>query len=739
MSLTEEAMSSSEEIIENAGKEPGLEIWRIEDMELAVVPKNTYGTFYSGDAYLILNTMETKTGKIEYDLHFWLGKDCSQDESGAAALWTVQMDDGVANGAAVQHRECQNYESKTFNGYFKKLIYQDGGHASGFNHVIPNDFSEIQRMLWVRGKNPVRCTQVAMSWDSLNLSDCFILDLGNDIYVWCGPNSNPWERMKANDMGRSIRDDERAGKAEVHLIDAGEVRCPEKLCPFLGDDIPDELPEEAPEAPPKTSGQKPSGEGRLFKISDEDGEIGYELVSDEPPYSMSMLEDDAVFILGSPAGPAGYIWKGKDSSSDERKKAMEYADKYIEQNDLPKHTQIESMAQFGETAMFKQFFSDWRDIDATDGLGETNTVGSVAKVEHEDFDASTMHDNPQTAAEFGMPDDGSGDKKIFKIVDSEREEVEEENYGIFNSSDCYIISYTYETPKGRPESYIYYWLGNNAGTAIETAAAFQVVQLDGEEFNGDATQVRVEEGKEPNHLIAMFGGGMAIVTSMEARNALFHIRLNRANQIKAYEIECKASNLNSNDTFLLVKEGGSDFGFDEASIAWVGKGGDAKEMEALQKLAEKIGATEIETIEEGSESDEFWELLGGQDEYFTLPRTNNKPRPPRAFECSNATGNFVPEEICGIIHQNDLEPSNVFILDTWDNVFIWLGNESSNSEQEAVQDLAKEYLASSPSKRKGTPIITVHQGKEPITFTGFFLGWDDEFWDTDVSDKLQYS
>ena len=49
-----------------------------------------------------MNTVETKTGKFEYDLHFWLGKDCSQDESGAAALWTVQMDDGVANGAAVQ-------------------------------------------------------------------------------------------------------------------------------------------------------------------------------------------------------------------------------------------------------------------------------------------------------------------------------------------------------------------------------------------------------------------------------------------------------------------------------------------------------------------------------------------------------------------------------------------------------------------------------------------------------------
>lgn len=34
--------------------------------------------------------------------------------------------------------------------------------------------------------------------------------------------------------------------------------------------------------------------------------------------------------------------------------------------------------------------------------------------------------------------------------------------------------------------------------------------------------------------------------------------------------------------------------------------------------------------------------------------------------------------------------------------------------------------------------MSVKQGKEPITFTGFFAGWDDEFWDTDVNDKLSY-
>ena len=36
-----------------------------------------------------------------------------------------------------------------------------------------------------------------------------------------------------------------------------------------------------------------------------------------------------------------------------------------------------------------------------------------------------MHENPEKAAEFGMPDNGQGEKQVFRIVDSEREEVAE--------------------------------------------------------------------------------------------------------------------------------------------------------------------------------------------------------------------------------------------------------------------------------------------------------------------------
>lgn len=59
---------------DRAGKKQGLQVWRVESFDLVPVPENLYGGFYTGDAYLILNTIKQRSGNLQYDLHFWLGE-----------------------------------------------------------------------------------------------------------------------------------------------------------------------------------------------------------------------------------------------------------------------------------------------------------------------------------------------------------------------------------------------------------------------------------------------------------------------------------------------------------------------------------------------------------------------------------------------------------------------------------------------------------------------------------------
>lgn len=135
------------------------------------------------------------------------GNACTIDESAAAAIFAVQMDDYLG-GTPVQYREVQGHESETFVGYFKSglkymvsrtinfkhddkwymtwtvneftvlLMLQQGGVASGFRHVASNG-AGIHRVLHVTGRRTVRATEVPVSWGSFNQGDCFILDLGN--------------------------------------------------------------------------------------------------------------------------------------------------------------------------------------------------------------------------------------------------------------------------------------------------------------------------------------------------------------------------------------------------------------------------------------------------------------------------------------------------------------------------------------------------------------------------------
>lgn len=146
-----------------------------------------------------------------------MGSETTQDEAGSAAIFTVQLDDSLG-GAPIQHREVQDHESTLFLNYFKSGIrYLPGGVASGFKATVTNDEGD-KRLFQVKGKKNIRVRQVNLSVSSMNAGDCFILDAGKTIYVYVGKKAKRLEKIKAISAANQIRDQDHAGRSQVHII-----------------------------------------------------------------------------------------------------------------------------------------------------------------------------------------------------------------------------------------------------------------------------------------------------------------------------------------------------------------------------------------------------------------------------------------------------------------------------------------------------------------------------------------
>lgn len=55
------------------------------------------------------------------------------------------------------------------------------------------------------------------------MQSAFLLAL-QEIYQWCGSQSNRFEKLKATQVAKGIRDNERSGRARVYVCDEGAER-----------------------------------------------------------------------------------------------------------------------------------------------------------------------------------------------------------------------------------------------------------------------------------------------------------------------------------------------------------------------------------------------------------------------------------------------------------------------------------------------------------------------------------
>ncbi|GAA6076467.1 scinderin like b, partial [Tachysurus ichikawai] len=189
-----------------------------------------------------------------------------------------------------------------------------------------------------------------------------------------------------------------------------------------------------------------------------------------------------------------------------------------------------------------------------------------------------------------------------------------------------------------------------------------------------------------------------------------------------------ASKLNSNDVFVLKTP--------DSLFVWRGVGASNEEVTGAKFVVSLLGGKPID-VAEGNEPAGFWAALGGKKEYQSSKTLKNTIKPPRLFGCSNKSGRLTVEEVPGDFTQADLATDDVMLLDTWDQIFLWLGKDANEVEKTGAPKIAKDYVDTDPSGRRGIPITTVKQGTEPPTFTGWFQGWDADMWDTDPLEKIR--
>jgi len=692
----------------NAGTKIGTEIWRIEKMEAVRQDPASYGKFYSGDAYILLQTIQRPgRSSFEWNLHFWLGKDCSQDEQGAAAYRTVELDDQLGGGP-VQYREVQGAESALFSSYFKSGIqYLDGGVDSAFNHVDPDAYTA--RLLQCKGKRDVRVMQVEMKSSSMNEGDVFILDAGLKLYQWNGKNANKYEKFKALEVINNVNASERGGKAELVFLDSGKNDADEKnFWDHVG---------------PKSAVQEDDGKEdvikatppQLYRISDSTGKLLF-TKEGEGKLKFEQLDTTDVFLVDS--GTSCFVWVGKGASKEERSSGMKYGTDYLAQHNRPPSTSLIRIAQTGEPPAFKSLFSDWPQPKAN---------AEAKQAEQKGPNTSALYAKQQAVQEQMASLDGT--VEIWRINDFKKEPLDKSLYGQFWAGDSFIVLYTYKV-NTKTQWIIYFWQGRNSSNDEKGASALFAKEMD-DELGGDPVQVRVVQNKEPQHFLALFKGKMVVHEGGVASGfknvnegdsfdndgiSLFHVKGRSDVDTRAVQVAEVAGSLNSGDCFVLLTP--------ETMYVWQGQYANDTEKKTASSIAEMMKCKRsVETVPEGSEPEGFWSAIGGKGEYATAKEDEDAEHEPRLFRLTCNVGYFNVEEIHNFV-QDDLINDDVMMLDVHTEIFLWVGGEATKTEKDESMKTAMSYVKESDSHDDSTPIFRVSAGFEPPNFTGHFLGWD---------------
>jgi hypothetical protein len=620
------------------------------------------------------------------------------------------------------------------------------------------DDTHRKALYMIKGKKFARVKRVEVSYTSLNSGDVFILDDDQIIYTWTGKKANRMEKGRSLDLQKRLRDERmNRCKAEIILEDEGkESQGFWDAIGGKGDIAPPESagPDEAFEAASTT-------EDVLYRVGLEsstpvDGQskaVAIEKVERGDILHRSLLEHESSYVLDCVTEI--FVWHGSKTTGQIRQEAVVYADSLQRDGTRPAWVDVTVTANGAEPGLFKVkwkgLFEEYVDTPVLHAK-RLHNMNPVAKVRQERINVDALlHPEKYAAAkeeEVGNErlidnknHEEDADTVIYYIKNKQRVELPKEEYGTFYSENCYIMHYTIRIPGSTTRHIIYFWQGRSSSVNARGYSAMLAAEL-AKQTSRDCIQIRVVQNKEPEHFLSHFEGFYCVRIGKrhgwkkrQTHPVLYQIRGTDRFSARAIQVRAHATSLSSSDAYVLHERR-------KYVYAWCGSGCTEFERNFVKKWAQQIydndatddgAAIDLFELEEGKESDSFWNSLpGGKGEYSRIVSLKKNPR---LFVCSDRSSVFKVTESIGF-SQDDLNNRTVCFLDCDAEIFLWIGTEATIRERKMATETALDYILEAGRDPASCHLYMTNSGSESYHFTVYFQGWDHELSVDDLIEQL---
>nr|XP_014093110.1 protein flightless-1 isoform X1 [Bactrocera oleae] len=330
---------------------------------------------------------------------------------------------------------------------------------------------------------------------------------------------------------------------------------------------------------------------------------------------------------------------------------------------------------------------------------------------------------------------------IWEIENFLPNKIEEVAHGKFYEGDCYIVLKTFFDELGQLAWKIYFWIGNEATLDKRACAAIHAVNLRNY-LGARCRTIREEQNDESEEFLELFESEVTYIEGGRTATGFYTVE-DMLYTKRLYRVHAAGSSIHLEPVGLHIDSLDSRFAFMlDCGIniyIWLGCASKNTLNSKTRLMAEKINKTErknkceiiVET--QGEESDDFWKNFAIDSQDISKKTIHQhvpdsfEPVIPRLYQVQLGMGYLeLPQvELANqkLVH-TFLNSKNVYILDSYTDLFVWFGKKSTRLVRAAAIKLSRELFQM--IKRPTFALVTrLQEETESQIFKSKFVGWDE--------------